>query len=176
MLNSQIARKLLPCLALASCLVAAAPVISRADSLPGFTLFSGVDRADQLNYRLDSGNRSANDRYYLRIPGAKINRLGAAEIQITYPEYYKGTFDEKSIAVSVEGKQIPISSVKWDKPTQSITIDLAEQIKTQGEIEVVLNNVKNPDGSGMYYFNCQIKSSAEFPIARYVGTWILSID
>jgi hypothetical protein len=176
MLNSQIVQKLLPCLALASCLVSVVPVTVRADSLPGFTLFSGVERSDQLNYRLDSGNRSATDRYHLRIPGTKINRLGAAQIQITYPDYYKGTFDEKNVEVSVEGKSIPVSAVKWDREHQTLTIDLAEQVKTKNEIEVVLNNVKNPEGSGMYYFNCQVKSSAEFPIARYVGTWILSID
>ncbi len=176
MLNSQIAQKLLPCLVLTGCLVAVIPVAVRADSLPGFTLFSGIDRADQLAFRLDSGNRSATDRYSLRIPGSKINRLGAAQIQITYPDYYKGTFDDKSIEVNVGNKSVPVSDVKWDRERQTLSIDLAEQLKTKDDIEVVLNNVKNPDGAGMYYFNCQVKSSVEFPIARYVGTWILSID
>jgi hypothetical protein len=176
MFNSQIAQKLLPCLVLTGCLVATIPAAVRADSLPGFTLFSGVERGDQLAYRLDSGNRSTTDRYHLRIPGAKINRLGAAQIQISYPDYYKGTFDEKNVEVRVEDKSIPVSAVQWDRERKTLSIDLAQQVKTKGEIEVVLNNVKNPDGAGMYYFNCQVKSSVEFPIARYVGTWILSID
>ncbi len=176
MINSQIAQKLLPCLVLTGCLVTAIPVAVRADSLPGFTLFSGVDRGDQLAYRLDSGNRNTTDRYHLRIPGTKINRLGAAQIQITYPEYYKGTFDDKNIEVRVGDKSIPVSAATWDRDKKTLSIDLAEQLKTKEDIEVVLNNVKNPDGGGMYYFNCQVKSSVEFPIARYVGTWILSID
>jgi hypothetical protein len=176
MLNSQILRQLLPCIALASCLVAAWPISVKADSLPGFVLFSGVDRSDQLSYRLDSGDRNATDRYYLKIPGSKIDRLGAGSIQITYPEYYKGKFDDKNIAVLVGDKAVAVKSVKWDRQKYSLQIDLAENVKTEGEIQLVLSNVKNPDLSGMFYFNCQVKSSAEFPVARYVGTWILSID
>jgi hypothetical protein len=176
MLNIQTARKLLPILALTSCFVAVIPVAVRADSLPGFTLFSGVEPSNQLSYRLDSGNRNSTDRYRLKIPGSKINRLGAAQIQISYPDYYKGKFDDKGVEVFVGDKSIPVKSVEWDREHQILQIDLAKQLKTKGEIEVVLNNVQNPDGGGMYYFTCQVKSSAEFPLARYVGTWILSID
>jgi Protein of unknown function (DUF2808) len=176
MLNMQSAQKLLPILALASCLVAIAPSVTRADSLPGFTLFSGVDPSNQLSFRLDSGNRNTTDRYHLTIPGSKINRLGAAQIQITYPDYYKGKFDDKAIEVFVGGKAIPVAAVQWDRERQTVQIDLAKQIKTKGDIEVVLNNVQNPDSGGMYYFTCQVKSSSEFPLARYIGTWILNID
>jgi Protein of unknown function (DUF2808) len=176
MLNIQTVRKLLPILALSSCVAIAAPIAARADSLPGFTLFSGVDPSNQLSYRLDSGNRNSIDRYRLKIPGSKINRLGAAQIQITYPEYYKGKFDDKAVEVFVGDKLIPVQSVQWDRERQTLQIDLAQRLKTKGDIEVVLNNVQNPDGGGMYYFTCQVKSSAEFPLARYVGTWILSIE
>jgi hypothetical protein len=176
MLNVQTAQKLLPILALASCLVAVAPMAARADSLPGFTLFSGVDPSNQLSYRLDSGSRNSVDRYRLNIPGSKINRLGAAQIQITYPDYYKGKFDDKNVEVFIGDKSIPVQAVQWNKASQTIEIDLAQRIRTKEDIVVVLNNVQNPDGGGMYYFTCQVKSSAEFPVARYVGTWILSID
>jgi hypothetical protein len=176
MLNIQTAQRLLPIFALASCLVASVPAIVRADSLPGFTLFSGIDPGNQLAYRLDSGNRSTTDRYHLKIPGSKINRLGAAQIEITYPDYFKGKFDDKAVEVFVGDKAIPVQAVKWDRERKTIQINLAQQLKTQGEIEVVLNNVQNPDSSGMYYFGCQVKSSVDFPLARYVGTWILSID
>jgi hypothetical protein len=176
MLNTQTARRLLPILVLTSCFAAIIPVVVRADSLPGFTLFSAIEPSNQLSYRLDSGNRSTTDRYHLKIPGSKINRLGAAQISINYPDYFKGKFDDKAVEVVVGDKSIPVQSVKWDRENQTIQIDLAQQLKTKGEIEVILNNVQNPDSSGMYYFSCQVKSSAEFPLARYVGTWILSID
>lgn len=175
MLNIQTVQKLLPILVVAGCLVAVAPT-AKADSLPGFTLFSGVDPSNQLSYRLDSGNRNSTDRYRLTIPGSKINRLGAAQIQITYPDYYKGKFDDNAVEVFVGDKAIPVQSVEWNRESQTLSIDLAQRIKTKGDINVVLNNVQNPDGGGMYYFTCQVKSSAEFPVARYVGTWILSID
>jgi Protein of unknown function (DUF2808) len=176
MLKIQTAQKLLPILALAGCLVSVAPIVTRAGSLPGFTLFSGVDPSNQLSYRLDSGDRNTTDRYRLKIPGSKISRLGAAQIQIGYPDYYKGKFDDKAVEVFVGDKSIPVEAVEWNQQSQTLQIDLAKRIKTKGDIEVVLNNVQNPDGGGMYYFTCQVKSSSEFPVARYVGTWILTID
>lgn len=175
MLNSQILRQLLPYLVMTGCLVAVVPVV-QADSLPGFVLFSGVDRSDQLSYRLESGERNATDRYYLKIPGSKIDRLGAGSIQITYPDYYKGKFDDQKVEVLVGDRAVAVKSVKWNREKYSIQIDLAQNVKTEGEIQVVLSNVKNPDLSGMFYFNCEVKSSPEFPVARYAGTWILSID
>ena len=176
MLNMQTAQKLLPILMLSSCLVAVVPSMTRADGMPGFILFSGVNPSDRLNYVLDSGSRSTTDRYRLQIPGSKINRLGAAQIQIGYPDYYKGKFDDKAVEVFVGDKSIPLTAVEWNQENQTIQIDLATRIKTKGDIEVVLNNVRNPDGAGMFNFTCQVKSSADFPVARYLGTWTLSID
>ena len=175
MLNIQTARKLFPIIALATCFTIA-PIVARSQGLPGFTIFSGVEPSNQLSYRLDSGNRNSIDRYRLKIPGSKINRLGAAQIQITYPEYYKGKFDDKAVEVFVGDKLIPVQSVQWDRERQTLQIDLAQRLKTKGDIEVVLNNVQNPDGAGMFYFTCQVKSSTDFPIARYIGTWIVTIE
>lgn len=176
MLKIQTVGKLLPILALASCVVVTVPNSVNADSLPGFVLFSGVEQSDRLDFRLDSGDRSVTDRYRLKIPGSKINRLGAAQIQISYPKYYKGKFDDQAIEVFVGDKSIPVQAARWDRERQTIEIDLAEQVKTKGDIEVVLSNVQNPDGAGMFNFVGQVKSSLDFPLARYVGTWILSIN
>jgi hypothetical protein len=156
--------------------VAVLPAIVSADTLPGFTLFSGIDPGDRLNYSLNSGNRSERDTYRLRIPSDKIHRLGAAQFQIYYPNYYGGKFDEKNIEVMTQGKSLPIKAVKWDRQQQLVQIDLEDRLKPKGEVEIVLNNVQNPDFGGMFNFSCQVKSSAEFPIARYAGTWTLSID
>ena len=177
MLNIQTAWRLLPILALFSGLVSVFPAHpASSQSLPGFTIFSGVDPSNQLSYRLDSGNRNTVDRYRLKIPGSKVNRLGAAQLQITYPDYYKGKFDDKAVEVFVGNKSIPVQSVEWNRESQTLQIDLAQRIKTKNDIEVVLSNVQNPDGGGMYYFTCQVKSSSDFPLARYIGTWIVTID
>jgi Protein of unknown function (DUF2808) len=175
MLTIQTARRLFPIIALATCCTIA-PIAVRSQGLPGFTIFSGVEPSNQLSYRLDLGTRNTVDRYRLKIPGSKINRLGAAQIQITYPNYYKGKFDDKAIEVFVGDKSIPVESVAWNREAQTLQIDLAQRIKTKGDIEVVLSNVQNPDGAGMFYFTCQVKSSTDFPIARYIGTWILNIE
>jgi GTPase SAR1 family protein len=176
MLTSRIAAKILPILALIAGFITIAPQIVKADGLPGFTLFSGVESGDSLTYNLSSDNRRDIARYRLKIPGTKIHKLGATQFQITYPKYYLGQFDEKAVEVFVGEKAIPVKAVKWERDRQLLQIDVAERIKTEEEIQLVLNNVKNPDSPGMFYFNCQAKSSAEFPIARYVGTWILDIN
>jgi hypothetical protein len=147
------------------------PNVGRAE----FTIFSGVEQKDQLSYSLDFGNRSVTDRYRLRVSGNKMP-LGATQINIVYPDYYGGQFDEKGTEVMVGEKSIPVASTKWDKENRTLQILLKERLQTKKEIEIVLNNVRNPDTGGIFYFDCQIKSSAEFPLARYTGTWILNIN
>jgi Protein of unknown function (DUF2808) len=156
-------------------IVGTATVLPTMPSRAEFTLFSGVDGKDQLSYSLDFGNRASSDRYRLRLPGTKLP-LGATQIDIIYPDYYQGTFDPNGIEVNVGGKSIAVSKTNWDKEKRAVQITLNERLKTKQEIEIVLNNVKNPDRGGIFYFDCQIKSSAEFPLARYAGTWILNID
>jgi Protein of unknown function (DUF2808) len=155
--------------------VSCATVLPVAPSRADFTLFSGVDQKDQLSYSLDFGNRSTSDRYRLRLPGNRLP-LGATQINIVYPEYYQGRFDDKAIEVNVDGTAIPVVKANWDKTQRMVEITLDRRLQTKKEIEIVLNNVHNPDNGGIFYFDCQIKSSAEFPLARYVGTWILSIN
>jgi hypothetical protein len=176
MLRSKIALSILSCTAVTFGSLSLLPQLVRADSLPGYTLFGGVDAADRLNFKLDSGRRNFSDNYYLRLPGEKIHKLGVAQFQITYPGYYNGKFDENKIQINSNGKSVPIKSAKWDEKNRTIQIDLEQRLRTKGEIEVVLNNVQNPNSGGMYHFNLLTKTSPEFPIARYVGTWTLSID
>jgi Protein of unknown function (DUF2808) len=140
-----------------------------------FTLFSGVEQKDQLGYSLDFGNRSVTDRYRLRISGKKMP-LGATQINIVYPDYYNGKFDEAGTEIMLGDKSIPVASTKWDKENRTLQIMLKERLQTKNEIEIVLNNVRNPDTGGIFYFDCQVKSSDEFPLARYAGTWILNIN
>jgi Protein of unknown function (DUF2808) len=150
-------------------------VLPVAPSKAEFTLFSGVDPKDQLSYSLDFGNRSTSDRYRLRLSGNKMP-LGATEINIVYPDYYYGRFDDKQIEVNVDGKSIPIAKANWNKEKRTVNITLSKRLQTKQEVEIILNNVQNPDSGGIFYFDCQVKSSSEFPLARYAGTWILSIN
>ncbi len=169
-------RRLLSTLAVTSCLLAGIPAISWAQSLPGFTLFSGVKSENQLPFRLDFGGQSNGwDRYRLKINNKKM-KTAVAHFVISYPDYYKGTFDPKEIEVRVRDKKIALSEVKWDKENRVIQIYPQEAIPAGSNVELVLSNVKNPAFGGVFYFNCSIQSPGDVPLSRYVGTWIISIS
>ncbi|MBW4616682.1 MAG: DUF2808 domain-containing protein [Desmonostoc vinosum HA7617-LM4] len=169
-------RRLLSALAVTSCLLTGLPTTTLAQSLPGFTLFSGIKSENQLPFRLDFGGQAnAWDRYILRIPPQKM-KLAVAQFAITYPNYYKGNFDPKEIEVRVKGKKVKLSEVKWDKEGKLINIYPEEPVPAGSRVELVLSNVKNPTFGGTFYFNCQVLSPGEVPLLRYLGTWILSIS
>lgn len=149
--------------------------LTLAQSNPGFTLWGGVPRENQLSYYLDFGGRSGQwDRYRLKIPANKME-LGVSQFAISYPDNYDGKFDPKKIEVHVKGKRVKLSEVKWDKESKLIQIYLEEPITAGNRVELVFSNVKNPPFGGMYYFNCQVLTPGDVPLPRYLGTWILSI-
>jgi len=168
-------RRLLAACAVTGCLVTGMPVVSLAQSLPGFTIFGGPERGNQLGYRLDYGTPGMWDRYRLRIPSKKLP-FAVAQLSITYPNYYKGNFDAKQVQVRVKDKSVPLQDVVWDKENHFIEIYLKDAIPAGNNIEVVLSNVKNPTPGGMYNFNARVRSPGDVPLYRYVGTWTLSIS
>jgi len=166
-------KRVLSALAVTSCLLAGLPAITLAQN--GFTLFSGVKNEDQLPYRLDfDGQTNSTDRYILRIPAQKM-KFAVAQFAITYPNYYKGTFDTKDIEVKVKGKKVPLSEVKWDKEGGVIQIFPEAPVPAGQTVELVLSNVQNPSFVGVYYFRCQVLSPGDVPLLRYLGSWIISI-
>lgn len=168
--------RIVSAVAVTGCLLTGFSSLSLAQTNPGFTLFGGVDRKDQLNYRLDFGGQADNwDRYRLRIPGTKME-LGVAQFVISYPDYYKGKFDKNEIEVRVKNKKVALQEVSWDKENHMIQIYLKEPIQAGNSVEVVLSNVKNPPFGGVYYFECRILTPGDIPLPRYLGTWVLSIS
>ncbi|BAY96097.1 hypothetical protein NIES37_00230 [Tolypothrix tenuis PCC 7101] len=169
-------RRLLSTLAVTGCLLTGFQAVSWAQGLPGLTLFSGIKSENQLPYRLDFGGQSDGwDRYIFRIPANKM-KLAVAQFAITYPDYYKGTFDPKEVQVKVKGKAVRLSEVKWDKEGRVIEIFPEEPVPAGSRVEVELSNVKNPTFGGVYYFNCQVLSPGDVPLLRYLGSWVVSIN
>jgi hypothetical protein len=169
-------RRLLSTLAVTSCLLTGFQAITWAQSLPGLTLFSGVKSENQLPFRLDFGGQTnSTDRYILRIPAQKM-KLAVSQFAITYPDYYKGSFDTKDVEVKVKDKKVALSEVKWNKESRVIEIYPQEPVPAGGRVELILSNVQNPAFGGTFYFNCQILSPGDVPLLRYLGTWILSIS
>jgi len=172
----KIMKRLLPALALSSCLLTGISTTTLAQSLPGLTLFSGVKSENQLSFFLDFGGQTnSTDRYRLRLPANKM-KLPVSQFNITYPEHYKGSFDTKEIEVRVKGKSVGLKEVKWDKETRVIEIVPQEAVPANSSVELILSNVQNPSFGGMFYFNCQVFSPAGAQIPRYLGTWIISIS
>ncbi|MFH7025378.1 MAG: DUF2808 domain-containing protein [Heteroscytonema crispum UTEX LB 1556] len=168
-------RRLLSALAVTSCLLTALPATTLAQGLPGLTLFSGVKSENQLPFRLDFGGQANGwDRYILRIPARKM-KLAAAQFAVTYPKYYKGTFDPKEIKVLVNGKKVA-SEVKMEKNSGLIEIFPQEPVPAGSNVALELSNVQNPAYGGIFYFNCQILSPGDVPLLRYLGTWIISVS
>ncbi len=176
MSSRSLRKKALSGLAIAGCLITALPLAALAQGLPGLTIFSGVERRDELNYRLDFGGHNGSwDRYRLRIPSAKM-KLAVAQFAISYPDYYKGVFNPKKVEVVVKGKPVKLQEVKWNKENSLLEIIPEEPVPAGMNVEIVLSDVKNPDFGGMFYFNCQILSPGDVPLLRYIGTWVLSIS
>ncbi len=169
-------RRLLSGIAVTSCLLAGFPAITWAQGLPGLTIFSGVKSENQLPFRLDFGGQTNGwDRYRLRIPHKKMN-LAASYFVVSYPNYFKGTFDPKKIEVRVRDKKVPLSEVKWDKENHVIEIYPEQPVPAGSSVELVLSNVKNPSFGGTFYFNASVQSPGEVPLSRYIGTWIINVN
>jgi len=163
-------------LALLSCVVASAPVITHAQGLPGLSLCWTGRCPKELNYRLDYGGKSDSfDRYRLRISGKDLN-VAVAQIAISYPDYFSGSFDVNNVEVIVRDKSIALKPVEWDQENHRLLIQPVEAIAANQALEIQLSNVKNPRYGGMFYFNGSIQTPGDVPLLRYIGTWVISID
>lgn len=167
-------RLLLATVAVAGSLFTGLAATTVAQSTPGFTIFSGVRGENELRYFLDFGGRPFNyDRYRLRIPSTKMD-TGVAEFIISYPEYYDGIIDPGAIELTVRGRTIPADAV-LDQQARRIQIVPREAVVAGSPVEIILSNVKNPQYGGTYYFEAFANSPGDIPLARYLGTWILTI-
>ncbi len=191
-------KRFLSAIALSTCLITGIQYISLAQGTSGLTLWSGVERENILNYRLDYGGKPNQwDRYRLRISAKKMES-GASKFIITYPDYYNGTFDKDKIEVTYGDKYkktAKIREITWSEQnpspetpssetpspstnlpkTKFLVIDLLEELAPGTKVELKFSNVKNPD-FGTYYFHCEVIGSDQLPVRLYVGTWIVSID
>lgn len=162
-------------LTVVGCLATGLPTASLAQGLPGLTIFSGVDRENQLGYRLDFGGETSRpDRYRLRIPQRKMT-LAASEFIVAYPDTYTGKFDPEEVEVKVDGEKIELESVNWDQENRVIEIYPQEDVAADTRVEIILSDVQNPRRIGTHYFNALVRSPGDVPLNRYLGTWILSI-
>ena len=167
-------------LGIASCLSIACAIVSpavvRAQSNAGFILFGGV-KDSALDYCLDNGTSSRNDRYYLEV---RPQSFKVSEVIITYPDHFNGSFDTDDIKLRVTGqcrggKDLEIASATWDKETRRVTVIPKEAIPAKTALRVVLSNVRNPDYGGFYQFDGRVLR-ADVPVPVYIGSWVITLD
>jgi hypothetical protein len=172
---------------IAGLLLTGVPIITSAQTNPGLTFSwggNGPSGKQQLGYVLEYGTPGhPQDRYRLKMGRQKLAIDG---ITITYPAYFDGEFNEKSITLQESPKnkflgfgrvaKIAVTSVKVDKDNRFIEIIPEAPIPAGKSFEIVLSNVQNPRSGGMYYLNASITSPGDLPLKRYIGTWVLSIS
>lgn len=165
-------------------LLVGVPLASVAQTNPGFGFVwgEGSGRRQQLSYVLEYGTPGhMRDRYRLQL-GRQNTAI--AKIRISYPDYYDGQFSENRIALRRtprnrlfsfnRAEEIPLASVTLDSESRVVEIEPEEVIAAGIPVEVVLSNVRNPRGGGMYNFNAWVASPGDV-LVRPAGTWIISI-
>jgi hypothetical protein len=151
------------------------PLATPSANAQGLTIFSGVERGQELGYSTDFGaNAGQTDRYYLNLKKEKM-KLAAAKFVIVFPDGYDGKIDPKKVEITVNKKNVAVSEVNWDPEAGRLEIYPEQPIPAKTNVSLVLSNVINP-GSGMHYLNCLVQAPGDVPILRDLGTWILLID
>jgi hypothetical protein len=141
----------------------------------GVTIFSGVERNQELSYSTDFGaHPGQTDRYYLKLNKIKMKQA-VAKFILVFPDNFDGKVDSKKVEITVGGKNVEIAEVNWDKDNGRLEIYPKEAVPAKKDVKLVLSNVTNPSG-GMYYVNCLIQVPGDVPIFRELGTWIMSFD
>ncbi len=154
--------RLLAGLAAAGCAIAAMPLATFAQN-SGLTIFSGVNRPNLLNYRIEHGGRNArNARYKLRIPAKKVEGT-VAQISVYYPDYY-GEADERFRDVVcvencevTEGDEHPNRIFAFEDPEDVIEIGYGRGYDKEvgvGNVRIEENCYRVWDGDEEKYFNC----------------------
>ncbi|NEQ31999.1 MAG: DUF2808 domain-containing protein [Leptolyngbya sp. SIO4C5] len=153
-----------------------------SSTLPGFTIFGGVDPDFRLGYVIDNNTpRNRDARYYLQVDSNKVER-GISEIEISYPEAFTrspngATLNPENIEIRIDssrggrqGEVIPLDSVVWDEESHRLEIYTQEIIPADTEFVVALLDVRNPRRYGMHRFNLRVLYQGDV-VRRYIGTW-----
>jgi hypothetical protein len=188
-----VSKLLKPALALAAGLTlgagAIAPVLGQSTNGLSFR-WDNTKGFKELPFFLDRGIVNQQDRYMLMMRPKDLD-TAIMQMTITYPDYFtKGgaRFQDQNVHLaycdrigsvlsrSRCSKRIPLSDVVVDRENNRIDFFPETPIPAGSTVAVIFDQVFNPRNQGMFQFNVSTISPGDLPMAKYVGSWVLSID
>jgi hypothetical protein len=144
----------------------------------------------QNNVVIFGPNRDSTLPYTTRTkrPGARLNTYSffaklpnnkaVAELQVIYPQGFRGIFDESIEIVNRQTKKkYAIQETIVDKEVGSIRYVFKEAIAAapNNELELIVTGVSNPSDSGMYRIQAQALGTEANPLFKFLGQWLVDI-
>jgi hypothetical protein len=162
--------------------------IASAEGLPGITFRwnNNGQKFTELRYAIDHSTvPNGLARYRLRL-GPGDMKLAASQFSINYLDAFDGDIDAKNIELRTCKKagsilsnakctKVPVDEITYDPAVRRISIYPTQPVPAGSNVEIVLSNVRNPTGPGMYQMNALVESPGDTPMLRYVGSWLLTI-
>jgi hypothetical protein len=187
MLQKRLLKSVLSVAAIAGCF-ATGNTFARADGLPGITFrWNNREGFNELKHVIElSDSPNQWGRYRLMV-GAEDMKLAASQFVINYPDYFDGKFNADEVEIRVCTKKgtflrrakcsaVAMDDVDIDTENRRIALYPLEPVPAGTNLELVLDDVKNPRSRGMYQFNVMIESPGDVPLLRTLGAAILEIN
>jgi hypothetical protein len=165
------------------------PVLSQSTNGLSFR-WDNTKGFKELPYFLDRGIVNQQDRYMLMIRAKDLD-TAAMQVTVTYPDHFTqmgARFQDTSVHLaycdrigsvlsrSRCNKRIPMADVVVDRENGRIDFFPETPIPAGSNVAVIIDQVFNPRNQGMFQFNVSTISPGDLPLAKYVGSWVVSID
>ena len=186
MLQKRLFKSVLSVAAIAGCFATGATIAQAQNALPSFR-WNNREGFNELKHVIelsDAPNRWG--RYRLKV-GSNDMKLAASQFVINYPDYFDGKFNAEEMEIRVctskgsflsraKCSAVELDEVDVDTENYRIALYPLEPIPAGTNLELVLNDVKNPRSRGMYQFNVMIESPGDVPLLRTLGGAIIDIN
>jgi len=187
MLQKRLFKSVLSAAAIAGCFATGTTFVQAQSALPSFR-WDNREGFNELNYVVEISDRPNRwGRYRLKV-GSRDMKLAASQFVINYPDYFDGKFNPDEMEIRVCSSRrgglfsrakcsaVEMDEVDVDTENQRIALYPLEPIPAGTNLELVLDNVKNPRNPGMYQFNVMVESPGDVPLLRMLGSAIVDIN
>jgi len=137
-------------------------------------VLNGANQSKILSYHLQEGNPRVKDRYYLTL---RPLPFPTRSLQILYFPEFDGQINGQKIIIksTTSDLEYPVAQTDVDRSARAITIQMLKPLPKGETIEVLFDEVVNPESDGVYQMRGRILEDGPFPAYRYVGDWFITI-